>query len=292
MHKHKIAIVGMGFVGSAVSVGLEPIADIWEHDKFKDSHSLDTVVNECEIIFLALPTPMNDNGSCNISIIEGVIDQAVHLATSKKTFIIKSTIPPGTTKRLSQTYPKHTFIFNPEFLTERNFINDFLEQDRIFLGTITERKEEQGSDILKVMKLYNDFVKTQDISGEVFIVDSSAAEMLKYVTNSFLATKVSFFNEMAEICGAVGVDYKDVVAMLMMDKRIGKSHLQVPGPDGKKGWGGSCFPKDVNALIAFAIKHNIDPLMLESAWTKNLVVREECEWEDLAQVTGNYVRNK
>ncbi|NHJ84685.1 MAG: UDP-glucose/GDP-mannose dehydrogenase family protein [Asgard group archaeon] len=290
MKKNKIGVIGCGFVGTAVSVGLEKVAEIWEHDAYKDTHSLPTVVNECDILFLCLPTPMNEDGSCNTSIIEEVIDDINRLAESTKTIVVKSTVPPGSTQRWADCYPLHTFIFNPEFLTEANFINDFLEQDRIILG-ITEGKTQQSihrENEDRVRKLYLAFADTQEYPAVVYTTSSKEAEMCKYTANCFLATKVIFFNEIKSICEVAGIDYEKMISLVLLDCRIGVSHCEVPGPDGKHGFGGSCFTKDINALIAFADALGVDTLALQSVWSKNLLVREECEWENLAQVTGDY----
>lgn len=287
MCEYKIGIVGLGFVGTAVEEGLQSIADIRVHDKYKDTESLRSVVDNSDILFLCLPTPMKEDRSCDISIIEEVIHDInlLSLPDQSKTIILKSTVPPGTTEKLAKEYPEHTFIFNPEFLTQRNFIKDFLEQDRIIVGVTPNYNETK---VREVTDLYREFVKTQVEPGAIFQVDSKVAEMLKYTTNSFLATKGSFFNEINEICQAADINYEAVRTLLHLDERIGKTHTQVPGWDGKHGWGGACFPKDVNGLIAFAEQHDVDALMLESAWVKNISVREEFEWEDLAQVTGKY----
>jgi UDPglucose 6-dehydrogenase len=286
---HQLGIVGLGFVGTAVETGFMknlPGAEIRTHDKFKDTESLASVVDNSSIIFLCLPTPMNEDRSCNTSIMEEVVEN-INRLDKNKTLVIKSTVPPGTTERLAAKHPEQTIVFNPEFLTERNFINDFLEQDRIFLGVTPGYKE---GHVKALVDLYRDFCKNQESPGNVFVVDSKAAEMLKYTTNCFLAAKVSFFNEIYDICQALKVDFGSVVELLKMDKRIGKSHMSVPGFDGKRGWGGSCFPKDLNALVSLAEDLDVDALMLESAWVKNLTVRTGYEWEELAQVTGKYER--
>lgn len=290
MCEYKIGIVGLGFVGTAVEEGLQSIADIRVHDKYKDTESLRSVVDNSDILFLCLPTPMKEDRSCDISIIEEVIHDInlLSLPDQSKTIILKSTVPPGTTEKLAKEYPSNTFIFNPEFLTQRNFIKDFLEQDRIIIGVTPNYNETK---VREVTDLYREFIKTQTRPGIIFQVDSRVAEMLKYTTNSFLATKGSFFNEINEICQAADINYEAVRTLLHLDERIGKTHTQVPGWDGKHGWGGACFPKDVNGLIAFAEQHDVDALMLESAWVKNISVREEFEWEDLAQVTGKYEKD-
>jgi nucleotide sugar dehydrogenase len=283
--KHKVSIVGAGFVGTACEIGFEKIASIKIHDKYKPTDSLETVVRHAEILFLALPTPMNEDGSCDTSIIEEVCHNIDNLAKREKIIVLKSTVPPGTTDHLKSLYPNHNFIFNPEFLTEKNFIKDFKEQDRIILGKTSEES------LMPLDSLYSDFIKTQVKPAKIFYVKAKEAEMVKYVTNCFLATKLSFYNEIYQICQASSIEYDSVLEVLRHDMRLGKTHMDVPGPDGQFGWGLSCFPKDINALIAHAKDSGVDPLVLESAWTKNLMVREVHDWEKLAQVSGKYKKN-
>ena len=213
---------------------------------------------------------MKENGECDIGIVKKEIELINKYSTHKKIVVIKSTVPPDTTKKINNSNKNIDVIFNPEFLTERNFIEDFKKQNRIVLGG-----NQKPVDIL------------QQVYGKVFpnitIVktDSTTAEMIKYFTNTFLATKVSFSNEMKIICDEIDVDYDKVVEYSLYDQRIGKSHLGVPGPDGKLGFGGSCFPKDINALIYFAKQKGIDLDVLKSVWETNLKVRPEKDWEKL-----------
>jgi UDPglucose 6-dehydrogenase len=290
--KHKIGIIGCGFVGSAVSTGFqhffsESQMQILEHDKFKPTDSLDSVVNKSEILFICLPTPMNfETGECNLSIIETEVENINKIAKKRKVIVMKSTVPPGTTARLQEKYPKHVFVFNPEFLREKTFIQDFIEQDRIILGyTGIEGFE-------KLDSLYEDFTLFQKVPADIVKCMSSEAEMTKYVANCFLSTKVAFFNEIYEICKAAAIPYETVVKLVILDKRIGDSHTNVPGHDGLKGFGGSCFSKDINALMSYAKDLNIDPMILETVWTKNLLVREEYDWEKLSQVNGKYGKSE
>lgn len=298
MAKHKVGVIGVGFVGQAVVTGFETVlgdkVEVLEYDKYKDTESLQRVVDESDILFICLPTPMNEDGSCNTSIIEEVVQEIYEIADEKKLLVIKSTVPPGTTEKLSEKYPKLDFCFNPEFLTQANFINDFINQDRIIIG-IAYGKTMKGSPYRKLEKLYEDFIENQNrnIAGglaktKYIECQPQEAEMLKYVTNTFLATKVSFFNEMYEICQKAEIDFENIREMLQDDERIGSSHTKVPGPDGQFGFSGACFPKDINALIAYARKIGVDPLVLDSIWTKNLLVREVRDWESLAQVNGKY----
>lgn len=294
---HKVGIIGLGFVGTAVETGLQSVADIKIYDKYKPSDSLEDVVNGSDILFVCLPTPMDQNtGMCDTSIIEQEVDNIVKVAKTKKTIVIKSTVPPGTTQKLNLKYKrKHIFVFNPEFLREKTFIQDFLDQDRIILGYESSYPTDIGNfDVFihKLDKLYADFTKTQKKSAQIVKCPSAIAEMAKYIGNCFLATKVMFFNEMQEICKAANIDYNAAASLACMDNRIGWSHTKVPGDKGLYGFGGSCFPKDMNALIYFAKQHDIDPMIIESVWTKNLLIRQEYDWEKLAQVTGEYDKDE
>jgi UDPglucose 6-dehydrogenase len=289
---HKIGVIGCGFVGTAVSTGFQTVlkdkVQICEYDKFKDTESLETVVEESDILFVCLPTPMHEDGSCDTSIIEEVVAEISTITFQRKLLVLKSTVPPGTTKKLQEKYPKFDFCFNPEFLTQAKFIEDFINQNRIFLGW---PNKDFGKNYVRILDLYSEFIIARGNSKEtkaVWDADSDCVEMAKYIGNTFLTTKVVFFNEMYEICKAANIDYNAAVNLATSDKRIGNSHVNVPGPDGQFGAGGPCFPKDTNALIAFAKEKGVDPIALESMWMKNLLLRDVHEWEDLPQANGKY----
>ncbi len=270
-----IGIIGMGYVGTALKEGFTDCYKVETYDldsSLSSCDSIDVLISKVQIIFVCVPTPMNKNGSCDLSIVENVIDKINCCIESKsdKIVIIKSTIPPGTTEELNNKYQNFDIIFNPEFLTEANFIEDFKNQNRIILGgskTITDKVKEIYIKIFPKAKI----VET----------GSTYAEMVKYFSNTFLATKVSFANEMKMICDKLNIDYTKVVEYSTYDNRLGDSHWSVPGPDGKLGFGGSCFPKDINALIFLASKLGINPRLLKSVWDTNLKVRPEKDWEKL-----------
>jgi UDPglucose 6-dehydrogenase len=265
-----IGIVGQGFVGVALKEGFSKFS-IETYDKFKDStcNNIQELCTKVKIIFVCVPTPMNMDGSCNVSIVESVVNE-IDSFSEGHVIVIKSTIPPGTTQRLNKECKNSQVVFNPEFLTEANFIEDFKNQTRIIIGGPRPAST-------KVKNLYRKaFPETTLIK-----TGSTTAEMVKYFTNCFLATKVSFSNEIKQICNKVHVDYDKVVEYALYDKRLGSSHFSVPGPDGKDGFGGSCFPKDLNALIKTAEKLDINPLVLTSAWNKNLEIRPKKDWEQL-----------
>jgi UDPglucose 6-dehydrogenase len=198
---------------------------------------------------------------------------------SKAVFVLKSTVVPGTTRKLKNKHPSLQIIFNPEFLTERHARFDFINQSRIVLGFETDVDNSQTN--LTVQKI-KDLYDTR-FSGNNFITTNyETAEMIKYFNNLFFATKVSFMNEMKLVSEKVKeVNWEKAVRGFVSDGRVGDSHLQVPGPDGKKGFGGSCFPKDINAFIAFSDSIGLDLQVLKGAWKTNINVRPEKDWEKL-----------
>ena len=273
----KIGIVGQGYVGTAVKTVFEKHYETHTFDLDEDKRDVDCIediVDMTDIIFVCVPTPMKKDGSCDTSIVEGVVHELNDLALtrqcSNRIIAIKSTIPPGTTNRLNKECEYVSVIFNPEFLTEANFIEDFRNQSRIIIGG-------ERPSTTKLRQVYS--LAFPD--AKIVKTGSITAEMVKYMTNTFLATKVSFANEMFEICESLGIDYDKVVEYSTYDDRLGKSHWAVPGPDGHYGFGGSCFPKDINALIKVAKKLDIEPNVLIGAWSTNLDVRPEADWEEL-----------
>ena len=273
----KIGIVGQGYVGSAVKEVFSKHYDVDTYDLDKDKCSVDyleDLVELTNIIFVCVPTPMKKDGSCDTSIVEAIVkdinDMVVSRNVSGRIVAIKSTIPTGTTNRLNKECHNISVIFNPEFLTEANFIEDFRNQSRIIIGG--ERPA-----TTKLRQVYSLLFP----DATIVKTGSKTAEMVKYMTNTFLATKVSFANEMKMICDELKIDYDKVVEYSTYDERLGKSHWAVPGPDGKLGFGGSCFPKDINALIHLGLELDMSPQVLMAAWETNLDVRPEQDWKEL-----------
>ncbi|MAJ22405.1 MAG: hypothetical protein CMI75_01305 [Candidatus Pelagibacter sp.] len=268
----KIGIVGQGYVGTAVK---EVFSKHYETNTFDlngkcNCTDIENLVDKSDIIFVCVPTPMKKDGSCDTSIVEGVINEIDDVDITDKIVAIKSTIPPGTTNRLNKKYKNISVIFNPEFLTEANFIDDFKNQNRIIIGG-------ERPSTTKLRQVYSLVFP----DATIVKTGSKTAEMVKYMTNTFLATKVSFANEMKLICDELKIDYDKVVEYSTYDERLGKSHWAVPGPDGKMGFGGSCFPKDINALIALSKDMRLYLHTLQSVWKTNLKVRPEKDWEEL-----------
>lgn len=277
--KEKIGIIGQGFVGSAVREGMKEHFEVLcfdkDPEKFSNVRSISEIIEETEVTFLCVPTPMDVSGKCNTSILESALqeiqNEAVAYDAEEYVVVMKSTIPPGTTKRLSGMFPHLRLVFNPEFLTEANAVNDFINQDRIVLGG------EDSEAMLLVTYLYN--VAFPNVP--VFVTESPVAELSKYIINTFLALKVSYANELHEFCQSAGISYEDAVNHAKLDSRLGSSHWQVPGPDGHFGFGGSCFVKDLNALTYECGLLGVNTTILSAAWEKNLLVRPEKDWEML-----------
>lgn len=279
---NNIGVIGQGFVGTAMREGMKHDCKVWAYDKYKpeDSNtgSVFEVVQKADVIFVCVPTPMFANGKCDTSIVEGVVEeisQAVSLLGKKEVVtVIKSTVPPTTTEYLNNAYNNISVIFNPEFLREVSPIEDFKNQNRIILGGDKEAMQ-------KVANIYRSAYPNVPIVG----LDSKGAELVKYITNCFLAMKVSFANEISQICEKLEISYDGVISAAMFDERLGKSHWMVPGPDGSKGYGLSCFPKDLNALTYVSKMLGVKPTMLEATWEKNLEVRppEERDWEKMSK---------
>ena len=275
----KIGIVGQGFVGTAVNEGLKQHFKIETYDIAKTStcKSLADLSEKSDVVFVCLPTPMKKDGSCHIDIVESTL-LGLDVINECKTVVVKSTIPPGTTEKWNSLFTNIQVVFNPEFLTEANSVEDFKNQNRIIIGgprpATTKVKRVFAKAFPKVP-----IIKT----------GSTIAEMVKYFLNCFLATKVSFANEMYQICEGLDIDYDKVTEYAIYDERLGKSHLNVPGPDGDYGYGGHCFPKDVKALINVAHNLDVSSTMLNATDSKNNDVRKNRDWE---KQEGRAVINK
>ena len=208
--------------------------------RLKFTTSLEEGIRDAEIIFLALPTPPGEDGSADLSYILGVAEELGKIITEFKVIVDKSTVPVGTAEKVeaaiaSNTNIEFAVVSNPEFLREGFAVSDFMKPDRVVLGTSNERAK-------KIMeKLYKPFVRQ---GNPIYFMDEKSAELTKYAANSFLATKITFMNEVANFCELVGADIDMVRAGIGSDTRIGKRFL-FPGI----GYGGSCFPKDVQALV-------------------------------------------
>ena len=265
-----IGIIGQGFVGNAIYQKFKDYYEIntYDLDSSKCNSSEQETLNN-DIVFVCLPTPMNSDGSCNVSLVESAIKRCSDFGVTK-TVVIKSTVSPGTTARINSLYPNMDIVFNPEFLTERNAVKDYENQNRIILGGPRP----------STTKLKGIFSKVFP-NAHIVKTDSTHAEMVKYLINTFLSVKVSFANEIYQICEGLNVDYDKVVEYATYDERLGNSHWNVPGHDGDFGFGGHCFPKDLAALIHLAENLNVIDNVLSATEQTNTQVRTNRDWEKM-----------
>ena len=282
-----IGIIGQGFVGTAVREKFRKTHTVLAYDKFSEDNSstytldaelgakntLTELIQHCSVIFTCVPTPMFEDGECDTSIVESVVNEIAELCgdTQSVTLILKSTVPPGTTAKLNEISDKVLITFSPEFLTEANSIEDFDKQDRIVLGI----------DYMEAVEPVRNTFTEAFPDAKIIVLNSREAEMSKYMTNLFLATKVSFFNDMYSVCDKLGINYTDTIEAVMHDPRIGKSHYMVPGPDGDRGYGGHCFPKDMEAIMFIADENQIRVPTLMGASLTNRLVRTNKDWEEM-----------
>ncbi|MBC7863289.1 MAG: UDP-glucose/GDP-mannose dehydrogenase family protein, partial [Bacteroidia bacterium] len=269
----KIAVVGTGYVGLVTGTCLaetgntvicvdinedkvnkmrngvvpiyEPHLDVLFHRNIKAGRlsfttNLAEAIKDAKIIFLALPTPPGEDGSADLSYILGVADDLGKILSEYKVIVDKSTVPVGTAEKVRMAVAKNCkvdfdIVSNPEFLREGFAVDDFMKPDRVVIGASSDRAR-------KLMEeLYKPYVRQ---GNPIIFMDEKSAELTKYAANSFLATKITFMNEIANFCEKVGADVDDVRMGIGSDSRIGKRFL-FPGI----GFGGSCFPKDVQALV-------------------------------------------
>ncbi|WP_304141495.1 UDP-glucose/GDP-mannose dehydrogenase family protein [Mesoflavibacter zeaxanthinifaciens] len=289
----KIAVIGTGYVGLVTGTCLaetgnevlcididadkvqkmqngevpiyEPHLDVLferniKANRLKFSTSLDEGLEHGDIIFLALPTPEDEDGSADLKYILGVADDIGKLIKDYKVIVDKSTVPVGTSDKVKETISKHAkvefdVVSNPEFLREGFAVDDFLKPERIVVGSSSERAT-------KLMeKLYKPYVRS---GNPIIIMDEKSAELTKYASNSFLAAKITFMNEIANFCEKVGADVDKVRIGMGTDSRIGKRFL-FPGI----GYGGSCFPKDVKALHKSGLDNNYNFKILDAVINVN-----------------------
>lgn len=260
-----IGIIGYGTVGSTIAKGLTKISKnkifVYDIDKDKIKNVKDDRTFICEnirdltrisdIIFVCVPTPSKNNGSIDLSIVDRVLRE-ISFIKEKKIIVIKSTIIPGTTKKYQKKYKNKIIVYNPEFITEKNAEQNFLNPDRIVIGADDEDV------IKKLCEFYEKF------DCPIIKTDSTTAEMIKYASNSFLTTKVSFVNQIHLMCKKLGINSKDVMRGVVLDKRIHPSHTE-PG----RSWRGKCLPKDLQAIIKKGEEIGCDVSLLKAVWKIN-----------------------
>jgi len=276
----KIGIIGMGFVGGTTAQILEKSHKIFPYDKYKSPYntkeSITNLAQNAEVAFICVPTPMKKSGEIDYSPIHNSLSlltktcQKINRNPKEILITIRSTAVSGTTDSLEEKYP-FKFAFNPEFLREKHALEDMQNTDRIVLG-VEDHESEQ-----KLRQIYQPIFP----NVKIIVTNRKTAEMIKYAANATLASQIMIANDLYKICQALNIDYETVKNTIQLDNRIAKN-MDVPGNDGDFGFGGKCFPKDLNALIYLAREHQIHPYLLEEVWRSNLEIRKNLNWIDIA----------
>lgn len=279
-----LGIIGGGFVGGSVAKGFKHYTDVkvYDIDPSRKTHEFEDVISQ-DVLVVALNTPMDyDTGQVDVSLVEHVL-RTLNGAlkgwswASRKPVLVRSTVPPTALHQWHERFNNFELIFCPEFLTERTAEHDFQQSNRLIFG-VPEVNVELGHPSLGQMAVKELFEARFPMVPQYF-VPYRQASLVKYMTNVFFCTKVALLNEFAQVAEAMGLDYNETFGLVMMDQRIGRSHWQVPGHDGKRGFGGHCFPKDINGYFHIAKMLGVKPTVSEAAWEKNLEVRPEKDWE-------------
>jgi UDPglucose 6-dehydrogenase len=259
----KICVVGYGYVGKAMVAAFDQGEnidyDIVDPAYEEYNNSLLEVMDSCDAAVVCVPTPQGEDGKCDDSIVLDVVE-SIGL---DKPILIKSTTDIDTLQWFKENYPN--VCFSPEFLRGRSSVEDFLAETKMIIGGEIDQAE----------GWMNVFQECLDIKDEAFL-DIVEAGYVKYACNSFLATKVTFFNDLFNLMQKAHpeLDYDSMVYALGLDSRIGHSHTEVPGYDGKFGWGGHCFPKDTAAFVYFAERQDADLPLIRKARELNKIQRK------------------
>ena len=270
-----IGVIGNGFVGKATSQLKCKDINIFSYDLNpdlcdpKDIKLLD--LKNCEIIFISVPTPMNNDGSCHLDIIKNVLSDLKEINYNGFT-VIRCTVPPGTSD-------KFDCYFMPEFLTEKNFLNDFINNKDWIFGLLGKESDNEFKN--KICKLFDLAFENSKIEhNNLTFLTNKEAEMVKMFRNTFLSTKVSFCNEMFEYCQLKGINYENVRNIATADQRILPSHSKVPGHDGQRGFGGTCFPKDISSLRHDMNSSGMKSYIIDAVISRNEEIdRPSKDWE-------------
>jgi UDPglucose 6-dehydrogenase len=270
----KLGIIGNGFVGQATSILECENNELFIYDlvpeKCKPLGLKLEDLSQCDFIFICVPTPSTREGKCDTRIVESAINS---VKSVNQNIIVRSTVPMGFCKRFD-------CIFMPEFLTEKNWRNDFYECPRWIFGC--DKND-------KIIEMINNAYHAGKIRyNHCYFTSSTEAEMIKYTRNNFLALKISFFNEIFDICEATGCSYSSVIDGVTCDPRIGESHTKI-GLDGHRGFGGTCLPKDTNALKYFMENElQLKSYIIDAMCRRNVEIdRPERDWENDPRAFSN-----
>lgn len=272
-----IGIIGNGFVGKATQQLKSSQVKLICYDINPDlcvpkGCTLKDLVIKSDVIFISVPTPMNKDGSCHLTILESVVKQISNLCDlNKQIVVIRCTVPPGTSDRLNCYYM-------PEFLTEKNYLQDFINNKEWIFGVKGTEQDERFKYFIKLLLHLSVEYNKIKYDTHTFLKNKEA-EMVKLFRNTFLATKVAFCNEIYDFCKDETIDYSTMIHYACNDSRIGHSHTMVPGHDGKRGYGGTCFPKDIKNLYHLMKENNQESYILKNVIERNETVdRSEKDW--------------
>ena len=263
IYRDTIGIIGLGFVGNAIKFTMADSSNLvlidQDTSRGKDSYS---DIKKCDGVFICVPSPQNVDGSCDTSILEDVLSKLRQI-NYDGVIISKCTAPPDVYERLNEEYPN--LVHAPEFLTAANANKDYLNGKFCIIGGRVKAYLKEAERVIRIGQ--------NGLGDQVRYCSIGEASLAKYAINSFMSTKVVFMNEIKQLADAANLDYDTIASMITMDKRIGNSHMQVPGPDGHYGFGGACFPKDTSALLKYADSLGITPMVLDAAIKKNTFLR-------------------
>lgn len=258
-----VGIIGYGYVGRGTAHALGHVTNIAFHDPaVPGSLDLPGLVAKSDALFVCVPTPMGASGAANLAVVFEIMAQLCKIAAHTP-IILKSTVPPGTSAEIVRQWPSLPLLFNPEFLRERHSIEDSISPSRSVLGWTSSIDLAGRAGIRDVYT--RAFPNTPLIE-----LDATQAELLKYASNALFGVKVSFANEMDELAKCFGVSWEPVRQALVLDQRVGDGHLTVPGPDGQRGFGGNCLPKDISGLLSLASTVGIELPVVAAAFKANL----------------------
>ena len=277
----KIGIIGYGFVGKALENALHESVDVIKVDPKLNSTIEDLEEFSPDATFVCLPTPMKDDGSQDISAVFETFLKIKDL-NIPGLIILKSTVHPGNIKIIQETLPE--FIYNPEFLREKHASEDFVNSKLIVFGGKKNHSK-------KLADIYSKYTKC--VCNDYIFTDTVSASLIKYTINSFLATKVVFFNEIHNLFNSIDTNesWSNFIEFLSKDSRIGHSHMMVPGHDGRYGFGGACLPKDVAAIVKYSNSLNIELDLLKNAIKTNNQIRAKYNKETFREDEQNIKYN-
>lgn len=273
----KVSIIGHGFVGKALENGLKEKVETLIIDPIYNNKISDLNEFAPEIIFICVPTPMSDDGHQNINILNNVVEEINEVDINPQ-IVVKSTILPSNLLRIKKLIPN--VIYNPEFLTERNAFEDFINSELIiFGGNINDTKN--------LSIFYKNYTKCK--TKEHIMTDLISSSLIKYTINSFLASKVIFFNEIFNLFNKSqsSETWMNFINAISKDTRIGYSHMLVPGPDGRLGFGGACFPKDTKAFYEYSLELNSSLNVLKKVIDLNNEIRNKYDATTKREIDQN-----